>query len=264
VIRAAHVGLVLVASRENVAQDGYHDAAMPGLTKGQDRSVSTFVAMNRRSVEAIVAESLAVHESSLDAPARRERVRSILQRVGLDDDFLDRYPHQLSGGEAQRVAIARALILSPKVLVCDEAVAALDGTVRAEILKQLAQVQGETGLAIIFISHDLAVVRSIAHRVLVMYLGALVELGANERVFEAPRHPYTRALLAAVPVPDPAAPGGRSIVKGETPSAVNPPSGCSFHPRCSHAIDTCRTKVPAARTVADRLVSCHRADESLP
>jgi len=178
-------------------------------------------------VAAIVSEPLLVHEPRATAAERHERAAAILERTGLSAAFLDRYPHELSGGQAQRVAIARALILRPKVLVCDEAVAALDGTVRAQILALLREVQQESGLAIIFISHDLAVVRSVSHRVLVMYMGALVELGDNEAVFASAQHPYTRALLEAVPVPDPEHAGGKASLSGEIPSALNPPSAKS-------------------------------------
>ena len=212
-------------------------------------------------VEDIVAEPLIVHEPRSSLAERRSRVVAMLEHVGLGDEYLHRHPHQLSGGQAQRVAIARALILEPKVLICDEAVAALDGTVRQQILRLLQRVQAETGLAIVFITHDLAVVRTISHRVCVMYLGRLVELAENAALFANARHPYTRALLAAVPVPDPAAPGGRALLSGEIPSAVSPPRGCAFHPRCPHAIDTCRTALPEPRQIGDATVACHRADE---
>ena len=214
-------------------------------------------------VERIVAEPLAVHAPDLDAEARKARVISMLERVGLSDAFLQRFPHELSGGQAQRVAIARALIVNPKVLVCDEAVAALDGSVRRQILLLLKKEQQETGLAIIFISHDLAVVRSISHRVLVVYLGRLVELADGEQMFTKPRHPYTRALLDAVPVPDPLAPGGRLSVKGEMPSILEPPSGCAFHPRCSYAHARCKAELPRPRSVDGTRVACHRAEELL-
>lgn len=212
-------------------------------------------------VERIVAEPLAVHAPDLDAEARKARVVSMLERVGLSDEFMPRFPHELSGGQAQRIAIARALIVNPKVLVCDEAVAALDGSVRRQILALLRKEQQQTGLAIIFISHDLAVVRSISHRVLVVYLGRLVELADCEHMFIQPRHPYTRALLDAVPVPDPLAPGGRLSVKGEVPSILEPPSGCAFHPRCGFVHARCKTELPRPRTVGGTRVACHRAEE---
>jgi peptide/nickel transport system ATP-binding protein len=209
----------------------------------------------------IVAEPLAVHAPDLDAKTRRERVADALQRVGLDEILEGRFPHQLSGGQAQRVAIARALIVNPRVLICDEAVAALDGSVRQQILDLLRREQEMTGLAIVFISHDLAVVRAISHRVMVLYLGRLVELADGAGIFAHPRHPYTRALLDAVPVPDPLAPGGRLSIRGEVPSIIDPPSGCAFHPRCRYANERCRVQLPDARTVGNARVACHRAEE---
>ncbi len=212
-------------------------------------------------VESIIAEPLSVHAPELDARGRQERVAEALQRVGLDEQLLTRFPHQLSGGQAQRVAIARALIVNPKVLVCDEAVAALDGSVRAQILDLLRREQETTGLAIVFISHDLAVVRSISHRVMVLYLGRLVELSDCAVMFARPLHPYTRALLDAVPVPDPVSPGGKLSLGGEMPSIVNPPPGCAFHPRCRFALPRCRVELPRTRQVGDARVACHRAEE---
>ena len=209
----------------------------------------------------IVAEPLLVHESGMSAEARQRAVAAILQRTGLSAEYLDRFPHELSGGQAQRVAIARALILKPKVLVCDEAVAALDGTVREQILELLREVQAESGLAIIFIAHDLSVVRAIAHRVLVMYLGRLVELADNAALFEQPRHPYTRALLKAVPVPDPEHAGGTATLRGEVPSPLSPPSGCPFHPRCSFVTDECKNGMPPQRLLEGTTVACFRAEE---
>lgn len=214
-------------------------------------------------VQSIVAEPLRVHSPELSQAARAERVGAILDKVGLDESYLDRHPHQLSGGQAQRVAIARALILEPRVLFCDEAVAALDGSVRKQILELLLRVQRETGLAILFITHDLAVVRAISHRVLVMYLGRLAELSRSEALFTRARHPYTQALLQAVPVPDPIAPGGYASLIGETPSILSPPGGCAFHPRCVHAKNICTTTRPSVRAVDDVTIACHRADELL-
>ncbi len=212
-------------------------------------------------VRDLVGESLLVHEAQLTAGERLARVTRSLARVGIDETLLDRYPHQLSGGQAQRVAIARALILEPKVLVCDEAVAALDGSVRAQVLSLLREAQADTGLSIVFISHDLAVVRSISHRVLVMYLGRLVEKADNASLFEEPQHPYTRALIEAVPVPDPTAPRGRASLEGEVPSPLDPPSGCVFHPRCRYTTHICTRERPEMRRVGGTQVACHRAEE---
>jgi peptide/nickel transport system ATP-binding protein len=212
-------------------------------------------------VASIVGEPLLVHEPEASAEARQKRVAAMLEKTGLGAEYLDRYPHELSGGQAQRVAIARALILEPKVLVCDEAVAALDGTVRAQILGLLRDVQAENGLGIIFITHDLSVVRAISHRVLVMYLGGVVELADNATLFENARHPYTRALLEAVPVPDPENAGGKATLAGEVPSPLHPPDGCAFHPRCPHARDICRSETPKPRTIDGTIVTCHLAEE---
>jgi len=214
-------------------------------------------------VAAIIAEQLLVHEPAMAKKERQQRVAAILEKVGLDETYLGRYPHQLSGGQAQRVAIARALILRPKVLVCDEAVAALDGSVRKQILELLMREQSETGLSVLFITHDLAVARGISHRVLVMYLGRLVELASSEALFTQALHPYTAALLRAVPVPDPSAAGGYASLPGEVPSILSPPSGCAFHPRCAHSKNICTTTRPSTRQLGAALVACHRAEELL-
>ncbi len=208
-------------------------------------------------VETIVEEPLLVHEKGMRSGERLARVIAILEKVGLGEGFLERYPHELSGGQAQRVAIARALVLQPRILVCDEAVAALDGSVRKQVLELLRKVQDETGLSIIFISHDLAVVRSISHRVLVMYAGRLVEAASNEQVFATPLHPYTRALIDSVPVPDPVVVPKSAPVRGETPSLLNPPSGCVFHPRCPRADANCSAERPRLRDTGGARVACH-------
>jgi oligopeptide/dipeptide ABC transporter ATP-binding protein len=208
-------------------------------------------------VLAIVEESLLVHEPKLGSAERRTSVVTMLEKVGLEERFLRRFPHELSGGQAQRVAIARALILDPKILICDEAVAALDGTVRAQVLDLLRGVQEESGLSIIFISHDLAVVQSISHRILVMYMGRLVEVADNESLFAAPAHPYTAALIKSAPVPDPVVAPGRAPLMGEVPSLLTPPSGCVFHPRCPKADAACGTKAPTLRDLGGTRVACH-------
>lgn len=212
-------------------------------------------------VRTIVGESLLVHEPGLSAASREAEVASILDRVGLDQSYLRRYPHQLSGGQAQRVAIARALILKPKILICDEAVAALDGSVRGQVLDLLRDVQRESGLSIIFISHDLAVVRSVSHRVAVMYLGRLLEVAETAKLFSAPRHPYTKALLEASPVPDPLVAPVVATLKGEVPSLLSPPAGCVFHPRCEHAAADCSRTRPELREIEGVRVACLRAED---
>jgi oligopeptide/dipeptide ABC transporter ATP-binding protein len=212
-------------------------------------------------VSAIVDEPLRATARGVSTAERRERVVAILNKVGLDGDILQRYPHQLSGGQAQRVAIARALILDPKILICDEAVAALDGTVRKQVLQLLRDVQSETGLSIIFISHDLGVVRSTSHRVAVMYLGRLLEVAATATLFSKPSHPYTKALLEASPVPDPRVAPVSAPLQGEAPSPLTPPPGCVFHPRCAYVENRCRERSPELRTLGDVRVACHRAEE---
>ena len=212
-------------------------------------------------VQTIIGEPLLVHEPAMTEGQRKEKVLSILKKVGLDENQLRRFPHQLSGGQAQRVAIARALILEPRVLICDEAVAALDGSVRIQVLDLLKDAQRDTGLSVIFISHDLAVVRSVSHRVAVMYLGQLVEVADTAHIFSSPRHPYTRALIDASPIPDPIVAPAAAPLKGEVPSLLTPPSGCVFHPRCVFAEGNCSVKRPSLRDLESSRVACHRAGE---
>jgi len=193
------------------------------------------------------------------ASQRRDRCIELLERVGLGPADLDKYPHQFSGGQRQRIGIARALALEPSIIVCDEAVSALDVSVQAQIINLLRRIQTETGVTYLFISHDLAVVEHISHRVAVMYLGRIVEEGEREQIFEAPQHPYTEALLAAVPNPDPEKRRSGPVVTGEIPSAVAPPSGCPFHPRCPLADETCaRTLPPLSPRDDGRLLACHK------
>ncbi|MCH9694586.1 MAG: ABC transporter ATP-binding protein [Gammaproteobacteria bacterium] len=213
------------------------------------------------TVGKIVAEPLEVHAKGISASERESRALKMLSKVGLDKALSDRYSHQLSGGQAQRVAIARALILEPKVLVCDEAVAALDGSARERVLDVIKSAQAETGLSVIFISHDLGVVRSVSHRVAVMYLGRLVEIAENGVLFATPRHPYTRALLASIPVADPRAKIVRAPLQGEVPSALEPPAGCVFHTRCPFVDDACKASAPELRDVAGSRVACLRAGQ---
>jgi len=208
----------------------------------------------------IVAEPLSVHEPAVNVDERRRRVTEELESVGLSEEYLQRFPHELSGGQAQRVAIARGWLMQPRVLDGDETVAALDGSARDQVLALLKKAQGQSGLSILFITHDLAVVRAISHRILVMYMGRLVELADNETLFARTRHPYTRALINAVPAPDPGA-AGCAPLYGEAPSILSPPTGCAFHPRCTHAHDLCSAERPVARLLGDTMVACHRAEE---
>ena len=191
-----------------------------------------------------------------------DRVADLLRRVGLRPEYLRRYPHAFSGGERQRIGIARALALHPKLIVADEPVSALDVSVRAQTLNLLSDLQTEFGLTYLFISHDLSVVQHICNRVIVMYVGKVVEVADTDKLFAIPRHPYTEALLSAVPKPDPDAVSNRIVLKGEVADPSSPPPGCPFHPRCPYAKEICRTVVPKLEPIdGDRLVSCHRAHE---
>jgi oligopeptide transport system ATP-binding protein len=213
------------------------------------------------TIEASVLEPLAIARPELPRAARRELAGEWLARVGLDASYLSRYPHELSGGQCQRVAIARAAIVEPALLVCDEAVSALDVSVQAQILELLRTLQAQLEMALLFISHHLIVVSQLAHRVLVLYLGRVMESGPADRVLRQPLHPYTRALIDAVPVPDPAIERGRSraTLSGELPSPINPPSGCAFRTRCPHARPVCAQRIPVAEEgAAGHTVACHR------
>ncbi|WP_159944264.1 MULTISPECIES: ABC transporter ATP-binding protein [unclassified Nocardiopsis] len=192
------------------------------------------------------------------------RVREVMERVGLHPDHLRRFPHAFSGGQRQRVSIARALVAGPRLVVADEAVSALDTSVRSQILNLLQDLQDELGLTYLFVSHDLSVVEHVCDRVAVMYLGRIVEVAPTEDLFAEPLHPYTEALISAVPIPDPRLRGTRERVRltGEVPDPSRPPSGCPFHPRCRYAVDLCATEAPVARgTAPGRTVACHRAEE---
>jgi oligopeptide transport system ATP-binding protein len=203
----------------------------------------------RMKVGDIIGEPIKVHGLVPDAAKRIARVRELLSVCGLDPNFADRYPHEMSGGQRQRVGIARALALEPEFIVCDEAVSALDVSIQAQVINLLEDLRERFGLTYLFIAHDLSVVRHLCQRVAVMYLGRVVELASCDELFDNPMHPYTRALLAAVPVPDPAIEAGRAFqpVRGEVPSPINPPSGCVFHPRCTMAVESCRQARPELR-----------------
>ena len=211
----------------------------------------------RMQVDEIVTEPLRL--AGLSRKDCGERAPALLARVGLTPEHGARYAHQFSGGQRQRIGIARALALDPALIVCDEPVSALDVSVQGQVVNLLRDLQAERGLSYVFVSHDLRIVRHIADRVAVMYLGRIVEIGDKETIYRRPLHPYTEALLAAVPVPRPGRPRRRAAVQGEIPSPMNPPTGCAFHPRCPLATDRCRTEMPVLRAVADREVACHLA-----
>jgi len=200
----------------------------------------------RMKVGDIIGEPMMVHRIINDAPGRARRVRELLNVCGLPSKFADRYPHEMSGGQRQRVGIARALALNPDFIICDEAVSALDVSIQAQVINLLEQLREEFHLTYLFIAHDLSVVRHLCNRVAVMYLGKVVELADSDEVFDNPRHPYTKALLSAVPVPDPSVEAQRAhqVLQGEVPSPMNPPPGCVFHPRCSIAVENCRQAIP--------------------
>jgi oligopeptide/dipeptide ABC transporter ATP-binding protein len=203
----------------------------------------------RMTVGELIAEPLALHDI-VPATRRRDRVAELLGLVGLDPRYAQRYPHEFSGGQRQRIAIARALAVEPKLIVCDEPVSALDVSIRSQVLNLLADLRKRFALTYIFISHDLSVVKHIADRIAVMYLGRIVETATADELFTNPRHPYTRALFSAIPLPQPHSRRQRQLLEGDVPSPLSPPTGCHLHPRCAHAIERCRIERPAL--VADQ------------
>ncbi|WP_302776239.1 ABC transporter ATP-binding protein [Anaerotruncus colihominis] len=217
----------------------------------------------RFTVGRSIAEPLVVHKAG--APAeRRARVVELMRAVGLREDVYDRYPHEFSGGQRQRVGVARALALNPKLLVCDEPVSALDVSIQAQILNLMQQLQAQFGLTYIFISHNLSVVEHVCNRILVMYLGHIVETAGTEELFKNPLHPYTRALMDAVPIPDPELHKDREPLGGDVPSPVNPPPGCPFCTRCPKVMDVCRQQRPQPADLGGHIVNCHLYQSQAP
>ncbi|RLK54475.1 ABC transporter ATP-binding protein [Actinokineospora cianjurensis] len=218
----------------------------------------------RMTVGDIIGEPFEIHPEVAPKGSRAKKVRELLDVVGLNAEHINRYPHQFSGGQRQRIGIARALALRPKVIVCDEPVSALDVSIQAQVMNLLGDLQTEFGLSYVFIAHDLSVVRHLSDRVAVMYLGKMVEVGTEEEIYEHPTHPYTQALLSAVPVPDPELRDQRQVIRleGDVPSPVDPPSGCRFRTRCWKAQDICATEEPKLVTrVANHPSACHFAEE---
>ncbi|MGP4070945.1 ABC transporter ATP-binding protein [Piscibacillus sp. B03] len=211
----------------------------------------------RQTVYQILAEAMEIQDV-VPKEKRRERAIELLETVGLNAEQIDRFPHEFSGGQRQRVGIARALAVEPKLIICDEAVSALDVSVQAQVLNLLKKLQREFNLTFLFIAHDLGVVRHISDRVAVMYLGKVVEIADKKSLFDNPQHPYTKALLSAIPTPDPEAKKERIVLKGDVPSPINPPSGCRFHTRCPFATEMCKTDVPEPRHL-DHMEEGHHA-----
>jgi oligopeptide transport system ATP-binding protein len=220
----------------------------------------------RKTVGDIIGEPFEIHPDAVPRGGRRRRVQELLDLVGLNPEHINRYPHQFSGGQRQRIGIARGVALNPKVLICDEPVSALDVSVQAQVVNLLEKLQDELGLAYVFIAHDLSVIRHISDRVAVMYLGTMVEIGDEDQIYSRPTHPYTQALLSAVPVPDPTLRNVRKQIKltGDVPSPANPPSGCRFHTRCFKAQEKCSVDVPLLVQRPDGVSAhdsaCHFAD----
>ncbi|WP_298932443.1 dipeptide ABC transporter ATP-binding protein [uncultured Ramlibacter sp.] len=265
---ARMVALIEKPTEGSLVLDGTDAVQTPAADRRRLRQAVQLVFQNpygslnpRKKISAVLEDPLAIN-TDLAAPERAERARAMLAQVGLRPEYAARYPHMFSGGQRQRIAIARALMLNPKLLVADEPVSALDVSIQAQVLNLLADLQAQFQLAFLFISHDLAVVRHIAHDVLVMYLGHVMEQGPKDKLFARPLHPYTNALLASTP-----GVGARSVqrivLKGELPSPLNPPSGCVFSSRCPYALAQCKAERPLPRPVDGRLVACHFAEQFL-
>ena len=212
----------------------------------------------RHTVGDIIAEPLVIHRIG-DAESRKANVRELLGQVGLPANAMERYPFEFSGGQRQRIGIARAIALDPRLLVCDEPVSALDVSIQSQVLNLMLDLQRARGLGYVFIAHNLAVVKHISDRIAIMYLGRIVELADADTIYRSARHPYTRALISAIPEPDPTRKKQRIVLQGDVPSPIDPPSGCPFHPRCPHATDRCKVEIPRLRTSGEtgQQIACH-------
>ncbi|WP_313892779.1 dipeptide ABC transporter ATP-binding protein [Psychrobacillus sp.] len=245
--------------------------SLPKMSKKELRNVrgdiqvifqDPYASLNpRRTIRQMLEEAMAI-QKVLPPNEREGRMLELMQHVGLRPEYLERYPHEFSGGQRQRIGIARALAVNPEIIICDEAVSALDVSIQAQILNLLKKLQKDFDLTFLFISHDLSVVRHISDRVMVMYLGKIVEIADKSALFDNPLHPYTKALLSAIPVTDQTKRGERIILKGDVPSPLNPPTGCRFHTRCPFATDLCRQEEPALLGLEkNHSVACHYAKE---
>jgi oligopeptide transport system ATP-binding protein len=253
-------GEVHVADSPNLVSLS-HRKLLPWRRKIQMIFQDPFSSLNpRMTVQGIIGEALTIHRLATGS-AREPRIGQLLDEVGLNPSARKRFPHEFSGGQRQRIGIARALAVEPEVIIADEPVSALDVSIQSQIINLLQRLQEEHGLSFVFIAHDLAVVAHISHRVAVMYLGRIVEIGPKLNLFETPRHPYTEALLAAVPQPNPRRRGPRVLLQGDVPSPVNPPSGCPFHPRCPRRFAPCDKVIPQLMPQPDGTsVACHLYD----